>query len=502
MSRTKNTLYNTIWSFGYEIFIFVFGLIVPRLIVLTYGSEVYGLTATISQVIAILTLLQAGAVGASIFAMYKPVADKNYKQASIILDSSKKYFTKLGYIFLVGILAIAPLVAFSKSSDTISQLEILLSVGVLGINASYAFFFISWYDILFMSHQKRYILSISSIVERSVYYILLFVIIHFKLHFTYMYMALLVGGGIRIIVLHILYKKQYGDLITKVKENNYKVPNKGYLLASTISLQAIRISPILIITSFFSLNVVSVFAIYSIIQNSVHMIINTIHLAVSPVFGNLSVSEDKNKVSEVFSVMQTVFFVVGTFMGTCMASLFMPFISQYTEGFTDANYSVPLLALMMTFTTLAFSIYLPYALFSNIYGYYKETYKQDITFAIIGVGLSIIAVKFFGIPAALTGLICYYVACTIYRLFIIKKNANWVKLGKLPIRTLLMAVLTILAFYLQQTYLNSIDSWLEWIALAAITVIITAIIILTYLFIFERENMKSSYAYLCKFVKK
>ena len=72
--RSLSTLKNMIASLACEIMLVLFGLVVPRLIIETYGSEVNGLTSTITQVLSILNLLQAGAVGASIFQMYKPIA--------------------------------------------------------------------------------------------------------------------------------------------------------------------------------------------------------------------------------------------------------------------------------------------------------------------------------------------------------------------------------------------------------------------------------------------
>lgn len=401
----------------------------PRLIILTYGSAINGLSATIFHIISILNLIQAGAVGASILAMYKPVAEENYNQISIILNSSKIYFSRLGYIFLFLILTLSPFVAFYKSDFNISKLEIFLSMLILGINASYSFFFTSWYDILFSSHQKRYILTNTSIIEKLVYYILLFCILHFKIHFIIMYVAILLCSTIRTLFLFVIYKKTYSiKLFNVLKNNNYLIPNRGYLLASQISSHAVLSSPILIVSFSFDLKTASVFSIYAMIQSAINMIINTIQLSVSPVFGNLVVSSNSEKIQEIFNVIQFVFIVLGMLLCTCMAYLYMPFISIYTEGFTDANYKHPLLAFLFVLAVLVFCLSLPFALFINVYGFYKETYKKDIIFSLISILFSILLTNKFGMPYASVCLILYPLLTFIYRIFIIKNKISWFKL--------------------------------------------------------------------------
>ena len=104
-------------SLLYEVMLILFGLIVPKLIIGTYGSEVNGLTSTVTHTLSILNLLQAGAVGASIFQMYKPVAEKDYLQVSRVIEASKRYFRKIGLVFLLLVLAITPFMSFGVKSE-------------------------------------------------------------------------------------------------------------------------------------------------------------------------------------------------------------------------------------------------------------------------------------------------------------------------------------------------------------------------------------------------
>lgn len=76
ISRTKSFLYNTTFSIISQIAIFISGLIVPYIMLQEYGSEINGISISISQIIKYFMLVEAGLANASIFALYEPLAKK------------------------------------------------------------------------------------------------------------------------------------------------------------------------------------------------------------------------------------------------------------------------------------------------------------------------------------------------------------------------------------------------------------------------------------------
>lgn len=502
MARTKNTLRNLIWALVGQVIMLGFGFVMPRLIILTYGSSINGLTATIYQILNVLNLLQAGALGASIFAMFKPVAEGNYKQISLILQSSKIYFNRLGWLFLLLMVIVAPIVAIKNDSSDISFLEIILAFFILGINASFSFFFYSRFDILFSSDQKRYLLSIAGIVEKLIYYTLLFIILSNKFHFTYMYVAVIIGSCIKVSYLYFIYKKQYAFKIVPVEKGEYyKIPNRGYLLANQISTQAVESSPTIFIAFSYNFKLASVYSIYYLIILMIKMIINTIQVSVSEVFGNMVVSEDNKKIENVFNLMVFIYIITGVFLVTCSAFLFMPFIALYTKGMTDVNYKIPLLALFIIVYSLIYCLYMPFYTLSNVYGLYKETYKQSIITGVIALVVSFVFTMYLDMPFVLTGLIFYYLVSMIYRIIIIKRKVDWFTLNKLSSRLVLYLFLPISAYYFQQGFVQNITSWPMLILGAFSIAIATVFIIGLYILFFERNMFFGLKGYVKLFVK-
>ena len=85
--------------------------------------------------------------------MYKPVADKDYYEISKIIDSSKRYFFKIGIIFLALVLVVSPFISAGTESS-LSVWDKAFAFIILGMNGAFYFFFTSWFDILFSSHQR------------------------------------------------------------------------------------------------------------------------------------------------------------------------------------------------------------------------------------------------------------------------------------------------------------------------------------------------------------
>ena len=125
--RSKNAFKNLIWYLGYEIIVFVLSVIFPRFIILTYGSSINGLTSTITRILSLINLIQAGAVGAAIYQMYKPVAENDYETQSAIIYSSKKFYYVVSVIYLTVSLAVGVFYGFYLENEELKFWAIFLS---------------------------------------------------------------------------------------------------------------------------------------------------------------------------------------------------------------------------------------------------------------------------------------------------------------------------------------------------------------------------------------
>ncbi len=504
--RSLSTLKNMIMSLTYEIMLILFGLVVPRMIIDTYGSEVNGLTSTITHILSILNLLQAGAVGASIFQMYKPVAEKDYYQISMVLESSRRYFRKIGVIFLALVLVAAPIMSLTTESE-LAVWEQLLAFLILGANGMIYFLFTAWYDILFSSHQKRFLLSLAGIIEKLLYYAVLFAVILLKLHFIFMYVTVMIGACAKVLFLYGLYRREFKPLMVKVTpDKSFKIKNRGYLLCNQIASQSVDAMPTVMITSVAGLSSASVYAVYNLVQNMIKMVVRTVQLSVSEVFGNLVVSEKEERVRRVYGLLEFVFFLAAVVLCCCAGFLFMPFIYLYTDGNSmDVTYLYPVLAVVIVMYDVFYCMYMPVYTLTNVYGLFKETYLPAIVSAVVAVGFAVgLGILYW--PLVMIGPLFFYIGMMICRTVVAKKRVSWLRLGPF-LRRMTVVLITAAASVFLSTMIYrpnnyAIAGWWTWIGHAVLCGLSVLAVVGIYALIFERDAARDLLGYAKRLIAK
>src|SRR5690606_14531980 len=99
--RSKKAIANIIISLLYQIVAIICGLIVPRLIISTFGSSVNGLISSITKFLGYIVFLEAGVGGVVRAALYKLLAEKSVEKISAINKATEKFVRAIGLIFLV-----------------------------------------------------------------------------------------------------------------------------------------------------------------------------------------------------------------------------------------------------------------------------------------------------------------------------------------------------------------------------------------------------------------
>lgn len=67
------------------------GLIVPRLILSTFGSEANGLVSSLTQFLNYISLVEGGIGSVVLTALYRPLAKKEDKEVSSVLKAARKF---------------------------------------------------------------------------------------------------------------------------------------------------------------------------------------------------------------------------------------------------------------------------------------------------------------------------------------------------------------------------------------------------------------------------
>lgn len=442
-SRVKNTLLSTVLNITEQIIAMIFGLIVPRLVIKTFGSEVNGLTAFISQLLQVFGLLQAGMIGASIFALYEPIAKKDYAQMNIIVDASSRFYRKVAGIFFALILLAIPYVVYKEADTSFARWEIIVTTIIMGINATLTFLFNSRYDIIISSYQKRYLLSTATIVNKCVYYGLTVCVIILKTHFVLMYASSLIANICTILILRRYYKELTKNWLKPVEgKNTYKIQNRNYLLCNQIVYQVINSLPLLLIASFYDLKIASVYSINFTIVNILKMVIAAFMRSVTEPFGNYRVTHSKEDVVKMYRVIQSGISFVIIIFSACFVCLSTSFISIYTNNISEVNYVIPIMAFTLL-TEFFFSSHKLIAdLLIDIHGLYKKIYIPIFISGVISAVAMVLTAKVVDYKYIPLCSALFYLLLYVIFLPIVKKELN-ISLFFRNYLTVIVSVITI-----------------------------------------------------------
>ena len=90
--RTELFLHNSFMTALQQVVAMAAAFIIPRILMSVYGSEINGFIVSVTQFISYFVLVEAGISGASIYALYKPLADNNITAINSIVSAAKKFY--------------------------------------------------------------------------------------------------------------------------------------------------------------------------------------------------------------------------------------------------------------------------------------------------------------------------------------------------------------------------------------------------------------------------
>jgi len=493
MSRTKMALYNSASTATMQIVTMIVGFAIPRIMLETYGSEINGLISSICQFIAYFNLVEAGLAGATIYALYKPLAENDHKEISAVVSAAKRFYILSGYIFVALTLGLALIYPIFIKTSALSSIEVGLLVLVLGVSGAIEFFTMAKYRTLLTADQKTYILSLASTVAIIINVIIIVVLASFKVNIVVLRIAVLSSIFVRSFILYIYVKLNYNYINFKEKPNNAALNKRWDALYLQIAGVVHTSSPIVLATIFTSLKMVSVYAIFNIIVEGVCAIIGIFTTGLAASFGEVIAKREIIILQKAYREFELFFYALMTIAFSVTMVTIMPFIRIYTRGITDMNYDLPLIASLLVANSFIGYVRTPQGMIVISAGMYKETKVQATIQGATTIILGAILAPSLGLAGILIGSIVSNLYRNIDLLFFVPHNIT-----KLPVqdtffrqcRIFIAATIIWAPFY----FINvNPQSYLMWFVFVIIVGIYSVIVVVILGFIFDRIEMKNIY---------
>lgn len=494
MTRKKKLLLNTGAGILKQLVTVICGFILPRYMLLYYGSSVNGLVSSIIHFLSFISLLDMG-VGAVVQAnLYKPLADKDNDQISRIVKSSERFFRRLAYIFICYIVVLCFVFPAMVDFGAWYTVSLLL---IIAISTLAQYLFGMTYQLLLSADQRAYVqlmMQIGTVVLNTVFAIVLMragASIHaVKLMTAAMFVLRPLG--------QMLYVHKHYKIDRKIEVVGEPIKQKWNGFSQHLAATICQNIDVTVLTLFSTLQNVSIYSVYYIVTGGIEQTVMVAATGLESLFGNMMANGEKEKLLKTFSAVEWLVHTGVTIIFTIAAITIVPFISVYTYGITDANYIAPVFGILLVTAYGADCLRVPYFRVIKAAGHFKETQNGSFISAGLNTVITVALVFQFGLIGAAIGTLIAMLYQTSYFAWYLRKNILERTIGYFIKYLSTDLVIAVASFWIAKAFTMSGNSYIAWVILAVkVSLVVIAISGGVNLLIY-RTQMKNMLALLKK----
>lgn len=487
--RKNKAIINTLSSILLQITIIICGLIIPKRIIMVFGSDVNGIITSITKFLSLIILMESGFGVVIKSLLFKPIANKDTKQVEKIIKASEKIFKKISYAFIIYVLFLCIILPHFFKNQFSSWYT--LSLIVIIMISTFAEYYIGMtYKLFLQASQKGYIDSIIQIITYIINTIIILALLKIKSNIQLIKGITALIYVIRPILLKIYVKNKYNINIKNIKEE-IVLKEKWDGLAQHIAYVIHTNTDILILSLCTRISEVSVYSIYIMIIDGVKKLIQSLDNGIEATFGDMIAKNENEILNKSFKKYEGIYLSVSTIAFVSVYFLIVPFVKIYTRGISDVSYIRPAFASIIVIAEFIFIIRQLYYGLVKVSGDFKQTRNGAIIEAIINILISLILVWKYGITGVAIGTLVAMIIRTIEIICytnkkILKRSIYY------SIKRIIIIIIEFIITYLllKIINLNEVNNTYEWIKNAFIVTGITTIIVISLNSIAFKENVK------------
>lgn len=439
--KLKKGIYNLLCGVGTQIIILAMGIIVPRLILIGYGSEVNGLLNTVTQIYGYVALLEAGVGITTIQALYKPIAVKDKQAISELYVAAEKYYHRISFFYFICVVVLSFIGPFAIKSD-LNKLDIAIVIFLHGLAGVINFYFAATFKQLLIAEGKNYISNMIVFAVQMLTYISKIILAVTQANIILIQVAYFLITIFQVVVYRTYFKRKYTWVDTNAISNKSALKQKNSFMIHQLVNTIFNSTDMIVLSTICGLASVSIYAVYNLVFSGLFNILNTLFTSLGFTLGQ-TYHEDKKRYIELHDSFESMYIALAFALISVCYLLILPFISLYTAGVNDIAYFDKELPLLFCMIQLLSAIRAVTSNLINIAQHAKQTISRAITEAVINLSISVIAASIIGIYGVLLGTI----VALLYRSNDIIIYANKKILKRSPKRAYMTVVLNFAMFF-------------------------------------------------------
>ncbi|HRE77339.1 MAG TPA: hypothetical protein PLL09_05885 [Flavobacterium sp.] len=399
-SRISNSVKNISFGLLTQVVQMILGFVSRTIFIQYLAIEYLGVNGLFSSILTLLSLAELGITSAILYALFKPLADKNEAQIAALIRFFKKiYLIIAGVVAGLGLLVLPFLsqIVDNPPQQLAADLHLIYLLFLFNTVASYFFYYkIS----LFHADQKSYVIAkrniVVFIIQNSLQILSLVVFQNFLLYLSIQLICQL-GGNL---YLSQLVKKYY-PFLALYKNEEVETTVKAKIFSNLKSTAIVKVGGLLvnntsnIVLNYFSgLKAVGLLSNYTLLIGLASGLIMQVFSGLTGSIANVNVKETIEKKREVFFIVNFANFWIFGMATTLIILLVNDFITVWIGNeYTLSLPVVGVLALNFYMVGMQNAVWT----FKSTFGLFKEGRWFILGTAIINVILSFILGNYYGL---------------------------------------------------------------------------------------------------------
>ena len=495
MTNRKRSVRNLISAAVGHLLAVLIGLMLPRLFITRFGSEVNGLLGSISQILVYLGLFEAGVGAVALQALYGPVAGKEWTAINGILSATNIYYKRTSIIYFFALLALSAVYPLIVKAE-MDFLTVFLIILFCGLPSVLSFYGQAKYILLLRAEGKNYIITNLAALVNVLIGLTKAALILLGLEVLPVIVVSFFIQLVQFVYITQYVKRNYKD-ISLSHEPDYKaVSQKNYMLVHQVSGLIFQNTDVLLLSAFSGLKVVSVYSIYKLVMSQLAHLTYILQSSVDFVLGQ-TFQTDLVKYTRRIDLFESYFSAVTFALYAVVYYVLFSFVSLYTYGITDITYADRNLVFLFVIIELLTVMRTPMLQTINYAGHFRKTTWRTVAESVINLSVSLLGVAFYGIYGVLAGT----VIALLYRTNDIIIYSNTRLLRRSPMHTYMIHLLNTGVFVLVQILFSRvfqpIGSYIELIRTSILAALIALPLFILVQTVFWSGNRKT----VCQHIK-
>ena len=388
------------------------------------GDTLNGVNALYTNILSVLSMAELGIGTALNYSLYKPVANKDYEKIKSYMQFYKKAYRIIGIAIAVLGLALSPFLPWLvKQPEGVTVRDLTLYYFIFLFNTASSYFVAYKYSLV-NAEQKNYIQTNILTVTKMITVSLQIVVILLTGNF---YFYLLTAAGVELLqkIFVSMYLDRRYPYLKERKVQKLTKDETGEIASKTKALVFHKVGDVarlqtdsMIISGFINVTITGFVDNYNMVINSIANVVNIFFNSVLSSFGNLIVTESKERQYQLFKVYRFAACWIYGFTAMGFSILLTPFIILWQGEARTLAYTV-VVCILIDFYFKGERIVL--SNFKTAAGVFEQDKYLALIQGIVNLIISIALVRSIGLVGVYIGTIVSGLIANITKPFIIYK---------------------------------------------------------------------------------